>query len=48
MHPLLADCLRLTVGTPEENAAMVAALEQSLAAARRVHPSQVPEARKAP
>ncbi len=25
-HPLLLDCLRLTVGTPDENAAMVAAL----------------------
>jgi histidinol-phosphate aminotransferase len=26
MHPLLKDCLRLTVGTPDENAAMLAAL----------------------
>ena len=26
MHPLLKDCLRLTVGTPQENAAMLAAL----------------------
>lgn len=26
-HPLLADCLRVTVGTPEENAALVRALE---------------------
>jgi histidinol-phosphate aminotransferase len=25
MHPLLANCLRLTVGTPEENAQMLAA-----------------------
>jgi histidinol-phosphate aminotransferase len=25
-HPLLADCLRVTVGTPEENAAFLAAL----------------------
>ncbi|MCL4745629.1 MAG: histidinol-phosphate transaminase [Burkholderiaceae bacterium] len=48
MHPLLADCLRLTVGTPQENAAMVAALEQAMAAARRVHPIQVSDARKAP
>lgn len=31
MHPLLADCLRLTVGTPEENQAMAAALQQALA-----------------
>jgi histidinol-phosphate aminotransferase len=26
-HPLLAHCLRLTVGTPEENDAVLAALE---------------------
>jgi histidinol dehydrogenase len=26
MHPLLQNCLRLTVGTPEENAAMLAAI----------------------
>lgn len=32
MHPLLAGCLRLTVGTADENAAMLAALEASLAA----------------
>ncbi|HWJ95916.1 MAG TPA: aminotransferase class I/II-fold pyridoxal phosphate-dependent enzyme, partial [Telluria sp.] len=30
MHPLLADCLRLTVGTPEENAQLVSALQASL------------------
>lgn len=30
MHPLLANCLRLTVGTVEENHAMLAALEESL------------------
>ena len=30
MHPLLANCLRLTVGTSEENDAMIAALKQSL------------------
>lgn len=29
-HPSLADCLRLTVGTPEENAAMLAALRSCL------------------
>jgi histidinol-phosphate aminotransferase len=29
-HPLLADCLRFTVGTPEENAALVTALESLL------------------
>jgi histidinol-phosphate aminotransferase len=28
MHPLLANCLRLTVGTAEENAQMVAALQK--------------------
>jgi histidinol-phosphate aminotransferase len=30
MHPLLANCLRLTVGTPIENAQMLAALKESL------------------
>jgi histidinol-phosphate aminotransferase len=30
MHPLLASCLRLTVGTPEENDLMIAALRESL------------------
>ena len=30
MHPLLADCLRLTVGTAEENAQMLAALRSTL------------------
>ncbi len=30
MHPLLANCLRLTVGTEEENRAMLAALKESL------------------
>ena len=30
MHPLLANCLRLTVGTHEENARMLAALKESL------------------
>ena len=30
MHPLLANCLRLTVGTAEENAQLLAALEPSL------------------
>jgi histidinol-phosphate aminotransferase len=30
MHPLLAGCLRLTVGTPEENAQMLAALQATL------------------
>ena len=30
MHPLLADCLRLTVGTADENARMIAALQASL------------------
>ena len=29
-HPLLADCLRVTVGTPDENAAFLTALTQSL------------------
>ncbi len=30
MHPLLANCLRLTVGTAEENAQMLAAMKESL------------------
>ena len=30
LHPLLKNCLRLTVGTPEENAAMILALKESL------------------
>ena len=30
MHPLLAQCLRLTVGTPDDNAQMLAALKASL------------------
>lgn len=30
LHPLLAQCLRLTVGTPQENERMVDALRQSL------------------
>jgi histidinol-phosphate aminotransferase len=30
MHPLLAHCLRLTVGTPEENTLMIRALKESL------------------
>lgn len=30
MHPLLARCLRLTVGTPAENAQMLAALKENL------------------
>ncbi len=30
-HPLLHDCLRLTVGLPEENAALIAALQALLA-----------------
>jgi histidinol-phosphate aminotransferase len=32
LHPLLANCLRLTVGTPDENGLMIQALEQSLSA----------------
>ena len=30
LHPLLANCLRITVGTPEENTSMLAALKESL------------------
>ena len=35
MHPLLADCLRLTVGTPEENALLMTALTSALEASPR-------------
>jgi histidinol-phosphate aminotransferase len=30
MHPLLTNCLRLTVGTPEENTLLIEALKASL------------------
>ena len=30
LHPLLANCLRLTVGTPDENALMIDAMKASL------------------
>ena len=30
LHPLLVNCLRLTVGTPDENTLMIRALEESL------------------
>jgi histidinol-phosphate aminotransferase len=30
LHPLLANCLRLTLGTPEENTLMIDALKASL------------------
>jgi histidinol-phosphate aminotransferase len=30
MHPLLANCLRLTVGTAEENNRLLTALQESL------------------
>jgi len=30
LHPLLANCLRLTVGTPDENTLMIEALKASL------------------
>jgi histidinol-phosphate aminotransferase len=30
LHPLLANCLRITVGTPEENTLMIDALKASL------------------
>ena len=31
MHPMLHNCLSLTVGTPDENNRMLAALRQALA-----------------
>jgi histidinol-phosphate aminotransferase len=30
MHPLLAECVRLTVGSPDENARLLAALKLAL------------------
>jgi histidinol-phosphate aminotransferase len=30
LHPLLSNCLRITVGTPEENLLMIDALKASL------------------
>jgi histidinol-phosphate aminotransferase len=30
LHPLLKECLRLTVGTPQENQLMLQALQKSL------------------
>ena len=33
MHPLLANCLRLTVGTPDENSQLLAALSAIVSAA---------------
>ena len=35
MHPLLANCLRVTVGAPDENRAMLAALAKAVAALPR-------------
>jgi len=29
-HPMLKECLRVTVGTPEENAKFLAALQESI------------------
>jgi len=34
-HPLLANCLRLTIGAPAENDLMLAALDAELAAQGR-------------
>jgi histidinol-phosphate aminotransferase len=42
MHPLLVDCLRLTVGSPDENATMLAALRAA------VSPGSAPGPRAAP
>jgi histidinol dehydrogenase len=39
LHPLLAQCLRLTVGTPQENRLMLDALAASLAGSDGVAPS---------
>ena len=34
MHPLLANCLRLTIGTPEENKQLLAALQAALSSTK--------------
>jgi histidinol-phosphate aminotransferase len=34
MHPLLANCLRLTIGTPEENTLLLAALQAALSSSK--------------
>ncbi|KAA6186051.1 histidinol-phosphate transaminase [Thiohalocapsa marina] len=34
-HPMLSDCLRVTVGTPDENAAFLEALSESLSSTQR-------------
>jgi histidinol-phosphate aminotransferase len=34
MHPLLANCLRLTIGTPDENTQLLAALQAALTSAK--------------
>ncbi|MEY4435608.1 MAG: Histidinol-phosphate aminotransferase 2 [Pseudomonadota bacterium] len=34
MHPLLANCLRLTIGTPEENKQLLAALQAALSSSK--------------
>ncbi|CAN1511507.1 HisC Histidinol-phosphate/aromatic aminotransferase and cobyric acid decarboxylase [Burkholderiaceae bacterium] len=34
MHPVLANCLRLTIGTPEENTQLLAALQAALTSAK--------------
>jgi histidinol-phosphate aminotransferase len=35
LHPLLENCLRLTVGTPDENTAMLRALSEATAECSR-------------
>jgi histidinol-phosphate aminotransferase len=34
MHPLLANCLRLTIGTPDENKLLLAALQAALSSSK--------------
>jgi histidinol-phosphate aminotransferase len=34
MHPLLANCLRLTIGTPDENQQLLAALQAALSSSK--------------
>jgi histidinol-phosphate aminotransferase len=34
LHPLLAGCLRVTIGTPEENTLLLAAFEAALQESR--------------
>ena len=50
LHPLLANCLRLTVGTPDENRQLLTALQDSLGPPPPLHPTlrRAPQRCRAP